>query len=248
MNPNMTRPLFFAGGSRGCLMIHGFTSSPFDLRPLSKHLHSCGFTVQEVLLPGHGTGFQDMAKYGWSDWLRAVEDGLAKLLNRCSSVWLLGFSMGGILAVLAASRNPVAGLVSISAPIWPQANRAKYAFIFKHFVKYTDLGKGPGQKIPSWRYQQVTLKSIDDLMQLIKLGKGALPKVYVPTLVVQGLDDQTVKPKSASFIYTKLGAETKELFFLPGDHLLLLESTHEKVCKRVSAFIFQIGGNSDGCR
>lgn len=248
VNPKLTQPLRLAGGNVGCLMVHGFTSCPADVRPLSKHLHRCGFSVHELLLPGHGTSFQDLAQYGWQDWLKAVESGLLELKSQCSSVWLAGFSMGGVLAILAASRHQVDGLVSISAPIWPRPKRTKYACILKYFQKYAQLGQPSEFRFPSWRYEQVAVKNIADLMHLIKLAKRALPAILVPTLVVQGEDDHTIEPRSAKSIFDALGTEDKELFFLGCGHMVLLEASSMEVSKKVSDFILiRTGGKENGC-
>lgn len=248
VNPKIIEPILLAGGDVGCLMIHGFTSCPADIRPLSKHLHSLGFTVHELLLPGHGTSYEDMVRYSWSDWIFAVETGLKSLLALCSKVWVVGSSMGGTLAALAASKYPVEGLVSIAAPIWPRPKRTRYAFILKYFQKYAQLGQRPQYKFPSWRYQQVAVKNIADLMHLIKLGKRALPRIKVPALVVQGDDDRTIMPKSANYIYDSLGSTDKELVFFSGGHMLLLEKGSKDVSKCISEFIlFRTGGSYLGC-
>jgi alpha-beta hydrolase superfamily lysophospholipase len=43
-------------GDRGaCLLIHGFTGTPWDVRPLGEALSAAGISVQAPRLPGHGT-------------------------------------------------------------------------------------------------------------------------------------------------------------------------------------------------
>lgn len=231
-------PLSLAGGGTGCLLIHGFTSCPLDVRPLTKHLHQHGYTVQEVLLPGHGTSYEDMAGYGAGDWLAAVEDQLAELQGRCPRVWLVGFSMGGTLAALAAARNPVQGLISLAAPIWPRPWRARYAGILQYFQKYAELGKAQELRFPSWRYQRVAVKNVADLNTLIRRAKAAYAGIEVPTLVVQGSADGTIEVRSAMYIYDKLSASDKELYIVEGGgHMLLLESASPQICSRVEQFI-----------
>lgn len=247
VNPEWIKPVYLRGGEVGCLTIHGFTSSPADIRPLSKYLHSRGFTIREVLLPGHGTSFQDMAKYGWSDWVGAVDHELTELKRQCRKVWVIGFSMGGTLAVLAASTG-VDGIVSISAPIWPRSKLAKYACFLKYFKRYSWLGERPQSQFPSWRYQWVALKNVADLMHLIKLGKRVLPDITVPALIVQGEEDRTVEPRSANYIFDALGSSDKELVFVSGGHMLLVEAQSKEVCCRISRFLeIRTGGEAHGC-
>jgi carboxylesterase len=249
MDPNLIKPLKLYGGRVGCLLIHGFTSCPLDLRPLTEHLHrDWGFTAHEILLPGHGTTFEDMARFGWADWIRACEKGLGELKKQCDQVWLIGFSMGGVLANIVASRHQVEGLVSISAPIWPQKKITKYAFLLKYFRKHVEMGKRPDFEVPSWRYNHVSMKSIADLSRLINECKQALSRVQVPALVVQGDSDRTVEPRSADYIFKALGSADKEFFFTSGGHMLLLESRRQEICCRISEFIkTRTGGISNGC-
>lgn len=239
-------PLSLAGGGTGCLLIHGFTSCPLDVRPLTKFLHQRGYTVQEVLLPGHGTSYEDLAGYGARDWLAAVEAQLAAMQRRCPQVWLVGFSMGGTLAALAAARNSVQGLISLAAPIWPRPWRARYAGVLQYFQKYAELGKGQELRFPSWRYQRVAVKSVADLNTLIRMAKATYAKIEIPTLVVQGSQDRTIEVRSANYIYNKLSAPKKELLMVEGGgHMLLLESASSYVCSRVKQFISsRTGGNS----
>ncbi len=50
-----TRPL-------GCLLVHGFTGAPDEMRPLGEALAAAGFPVRAVRLPGHGTSVDDLAR------------------------------------------------------------------------------------------------------------------------------------------------------------------------------------------
>lgn len=243
VSPAYRRPRFWPGDERGCLMIHGFTSSPADLRPLSEHLHRLGLTVQELLLPGHGLTPGEMARCHWRDWQQAVAEELARLAARCSQVWLLGFSMGGILALLTAATQETAGVVSISAPIWPRPWLTRYAFILQPFYRSVKLGEPRPCFYPFWRYQEVATKSIAGLMSLISAGKKSLGQVTVPVLVLQGRDDRTVNPASARYIYNRLGSAKKELRFFPGPHLLLLGENSSDIYRYISQFIMEAKGD-----
>lgn len=231
-------PLSLTGGSIGCLLVHGFTSCPLDIRPLTKFLYRRGFTVREVLLPGHGTSYQDMARFGGRDWLAAVETELAELQQQCTQVWLLGFSLGGILTAIVASRQRVQGLVCIAAPIWLRPKRTRYASFMQFFQKYAQMGNRQQYQFPSWRYEQVAVKNIVDLNNLIRRAKRTFAGIHVPSLVIQGNLDCTIQVRSANYIYNKLGASAKELFMVEGGaHMLLLEPVSAQVCAKVESFI-----------
>jgi carboxylesterase len=76
-------PASLAGGPDGVIVIHGFTGSPFSMRPLARAIAAAGYTVELPLLPGHGRSLDDMKPTGWSDWSGAVEGVYQDLAARC---------------------------------------------------------------------------------------------------------------------------------------------------------------------
>src|SRR5436309_331310 len=55
---------FSLPGSRplGCLLVHGFTGTPEEMRPLGEALAARGFPVHAVRLAGHGTDVAELAR------------------------------------------------------------------------------------------------------------------------------------------------------------------------------------------
>ncbi len=47
-------PFLLPGGSTGCVLVHGFTAMPGEMRWLGEDLASRGNTVVGIRLPGHG--------------------------------------------------------------------------------------------------------------------------------------------------------------------------------------------------
>src|SRR5688500_15240221 len=99
-----------AGGSIGCLLIHGLSGNPADLRPLADELVTRGFTLHVPLLPGHGPSPEGTGRATAQDWQRAVAQAHDALAQSCEHVVLAGHSMGGLLAIGDASRRAPAGL------------------------------------------------------------------------------------------------------------------------------------------
>ncbi|NLK52151.1 MAG: alpha/beta fold hydrolase [Syntrophomonadaceae bacterium] len=101
-------PYFFSKGDIGCLLIHGFTGSPPELLPLGEYLVDQGCTVLAPLLAGHGTSAEDLARTRWTDWLKSAMIGLDRLrAEPVKQVYLIGLSMGGLLALLLAVNQSI---------------------------------------------------------------------------------------------------------------------------------------------
>ena len=110
-------PFFYKQGNVGCLLIHGFTGYPEEMRGLGQYLAQKGITALGVKLPGHGTKPEDLAGVTWLDWINEVHQTYTQLTQICDKVFVAGFSMGGTLALHLASHAPVAGVISMSAPV-----------------------------------------------------------------------------------------------------------------------------------
>jgi carboxylesterase len=107
-------------GSRplGCLLLHGFTATPEEVRPLGDALARAGFPVRAPRLAGHATTPDDLARTGWRDWVASAEDALAALRAEASRTAIAGASLGSLLALLLAARHPhdVATVVCCATP------------------------------------------------------------------------------------------------------------------------------------
>ena len=98
-------PFVYEAGEIGCLMVHGFTSTPFEMRRLGVYLSERGITAAGMLLAGHGTSPEDLAKTGWHDWVVSVNEALDEMLNRCKRVYLAGLSLGAALTLYTAAQR-----------------------------------------------------------------------------------------------------------------------------------------------
>ncbi|MCY7518237.1 alpha/beta fold hydrolase, partial [Bacillus safensis] len=99
----------------GCLCIHGFTGAPYEVEPLAQYLkQTADWEVQSVTLPGHGDELQ-LKGILYQEWIATAELELLSLYRTCDTVYLIGFSMGGMIASYLAAKYPVARLVLLSA-------------------------------------------------------------------------------------------------------------------------------------
>ena len=63
---------FNKGSKRGAYLIHGFTSSTYELLDLAKFLSKNGFYVKLDNLPGHGTTVDDCNNTQYAEWIDHV--------------------------------------------------------------------------------------------------------------------------------------------------------------------------------
>src|ERR1051325_4159840 len=119
-DPQSTEPFFWRAGPIGCLLIHGLTSTPFEMRALGEQLHAAGCTVSGVRLAGHGTRLDDLEKCSRKDWYASAEQGLMQLADaHCSMTIAIGSSLGSLLCLrlAAAHRELISALVLLSTAL-----------------------------------------------------------------------------------------------------------------------------------
>lgn len=105
------------GGQGAALLVHGFPGTPAEMRELGEALHRQGWTVRLMRLPGHGCGYRSLLQTRAPEWEQAVIEELAILKYTHKPVLLVGYSLGGGLAVPAAAEGRPAGLILL-APFW----------------------------------------------------------------------------------------------------------------------------------
>ena len=255
-----SEPFFFPGSGTGLLLIHGFTGSPSEMRFLGERLSAQGFTVKAILLAGHGSVPEELAKKRWEDWLRDGKDGVAELRRFCNKVVAIGLSMGGLLALELAAGGLVDGVVSLNAPMVLMDWRTRLVGLAKPFVHYVEKavarqdGEGPSasydgassqrQEGPErFHYTKIPLAALDSLNKAIPKVRKRLGRITCPALVMQSTKDQTVHPKSAQILSRGLGNTKPEVvYWRNSGHILTLGPEREAVALEITRFVRQIEG------
>lgn len=97
-NPHLEGHTFtWEAGPVGVLLLHGFTATTSEVRPLARLLLEGGYTVSGPLLPGFGTTPEEANRVRWGNWVEAASLAYQELAGRCSTVFVGGESMGGLL-------------------------------------------------------------------------------------------------------------------------------------------------------
>ncbi len=237
-------PFFLEGGATGILLIHGFTGSPPEMRLLGDYLHRRGFTVSAPLLPGHGTSVQDMNRCTWRDWVGHAGGKLADLQARCERVFVGGFSMGSLIALyLAAHHSELSGVI-LYAPATLIADRRLYLTpVLKYLIPAmpksgeSDL-TDPEAHLRFWSYDEHPLAATHELLKLSHRARWLLPRVTCPLLIMYGIHDRSIHPRSPRYTYERAGSADKELVaFTNSGHGLVVDSEWEAVARKTFEFI-----------
>lgn len=239
-------PFFIPGGDIGCLLVHGFTGTPKEMRMLADSLAQEDYTILAPRLAGHATRVEDITRSHWEDWLSSVEDAI-NLLKGCTRTQvIMGLSMGGILALIAAARYDLAGVISFSTPCsLPGDPRAKYLPVLKYFIRKVPKGK------PDWRnleaakdhahYPYYPTTAILQLKELIDVMQTELVNVKIPALFVQSRADQGIPAESLDTLFAQVSSTDKHKLWVENSgHVIIREPERDLIFAEVKTFVKRI--------
>jgi len=245
-------PFFFPGepSRPGCLLIHGFTGAPKEMRWLGEYLSRRGFSSLGIRLAGHATRPEDMIRSRYTDWMASVEDGYNLLRGVTHRIYLVGLSMGGVLSLLMSTKMDVAGVVAMSTPYrLPYDYPAWLMRLVSNCVAYQPKSKDDSGS--DWfdrdayaehiSYPRNPVRSGAEMQSLIAEMRTLLPKVKVPVLLIHSKNDTNVLPENMEHIYAALGTSDKTKLYITGaGHVVTRDAARDQVFEAADAFIRRI--------
>ncbi len=195
--------------------MHGFTGTPWDVRPLGEALAAGGFRVRGLRLPGHGTTPQAMLEAGAADWLAACEEGLAAF--REPRVAVVGLSVGALLVIILGARHPdrvqaVVGLapavrfkdaltrgLRMARPLLAVAERL-HPWVHKSTTDLLDpAARAAAPVLAAW-----PLRRLRDVWDVQDLARASAGKVQAPVLLAVARHDHVVDGRGAKELARRL--------------------------------------------
>jgi carboxylesterase len=231
----------------GVLLLHGFTATPAEVRPLGQFLHARGFTVAGPLLAGHGTTPQDLNRTRWQDWVQDAEASYRKLMARCDTVFLGGESMGGLLALYLAAEHPQsAGVLAYAPALVTGPSIGPYLLpVLAPFIPLLIKPRRPLILADErWQgYPVNPLRAVGQLFRLQRLVRRRLPIIRQPVLIVQGRLDEVVHPCVPDQVYQAVKSTLKEVHWMANSHhCVLLDGEWERAAQLTLDFIQKVVG------
>ena len=229
----------------GIYLIHGFSGTTYELKILARALKKGGHHVVLNNLPGHGTTVEDCNKYTYHDWLNYSKMELAKLVSTSDSVFIVGCSMGAVIALYLASLFPINGVI-VGAPVI----KFKLSFstnylntIFCRLLKKRDkkltFPKEIRDTIQFYGYDYYPLIALNEFRKMNKMVLKKLEGIKSPTLIMHSIKDKVSIRENVDIIKSKINSEHSEFLNLKHAHHNLFDTNQETkiINDRVLAFI-----------
>ena len=250
-------PFALGDGPDACLLLHGLTGSPAEMRPVGDALAAAGFRAVAPLLPGHGTTPEDLYKTTRADLAVAAQTALLSLAG-ARRIFLCGLSVGGLLSIGLAARSWVReGLPDFSAIalLAPAIDFAGTTWLFAHVIGRLpalplilgkgarDVSGGPDErKKVDASYTAIPMRWGAELRLLSEETQKLAPRVHAPALLLHGALDRTIAASGSRRLARMLGSSQVEVRVLPrSGHVLPLDVESAEVCRDIVSFFQGVG-------
>lgn len=235
------------------LLFHGFTGSPYDLRPVAHYLYNLGFFVRVPLLLGHGTTVADLSQVKKEEWLSLGRFEIAQL-DESRPIILGGLSMGALIALILADACPRLDALILLSPalrlnfLADCTVAAVHQGLLKKSASIKKLSGGsdildPKAKAACPSYKEMPIEALLEFAALLKPAENAFSLIKAPIFYAFGLLDGAIDikksrniiiEKSASFISGKIYSNSK--------HVISLDYDKENLCTDLGLFLHTVPG------
>ncbi|WP_455801181.1 alpha/beta hydrolase [Amedibacillus sp. YH-ame6] len=216
------------------------TLTPETLPPVVVTIHGYGrrrkHEYDNFVLWGQKDGFEiiqfdmydlfDETDCDWMHWVAKAKEVLDSYKQSGRDIYLVGFSMGGVIASYLANVTPVKKLILL-APAFQYMNMDMITdVIVKSATSFMSNEKKEEIPIPRAFYGAFT--------DLIKNLKKYISSVECPVLLLHGDQDEVISPKSSLYAYDKIPHARKKLVYLHGGHhRLFMDETVNWECYQI---------------
>lgn len=214
---------------KGILLIHGFGGSRRELKALYDFIKCDNYKIEMPVLAGHENTRRELSKATYKQWLDSAEHAYKRLCEECDDITVVGFSMGGLIAVNLYKKYKFNKLVLVNTPVYyfnpPRIVNNLRKDFKRYFTHYSQV------------FSSRPLHSLIEFQKLLSKTKPMFKTIDGNTLVIQVQDDDTVNASSGEYIYKRLRG--KKQFIKPecGGHVIFNSECAEEIAKEIDDFI-----------
>src|SRR5699024_8149954 len=173
-------------------------------------------------------------------WLSDAVESLVILKEMCEKIYVIGFSICGMIVTYLASNYQIYCLVLLYT--------ARRYLSFRHLSTYIRDGneagvKGELKERPLYQHYKYKLDVVPftaniEFMKLVNKTKAYLKHVTTSVFIAQGQRDALVPSKTAYYLHEEISSEDKEVvFFERSNHLICLGNDQDVLNVMIYRFL-----------
>jgi carboxylesterase len=233
--------------SIACLLLHGFTGSPAEMEGLANFLRDQGCAVAVPTLPGHATQPDDLRNVPYQKWIEMSEYAFDDLRQAYSTIFVIGQSMGGSLALHLAAHHQFAGVVTLAAALRLPLSLEIASYVLAPFVpvRYKRNGSDVNDhngKAQLKNYDRYPMSAVRQLMRLLRQVRAELPAVTTPILAIHSPSDHVVPFDNLGLLMRKIKSPVREQMVVENSyHVLTVDYDRQIIFDKIRTFITKHG-------
>lgn len=210
--------------------VHGFgVRRTIEFDPLKKYFEDKGHEVICLDLFNQ----EDEKDNDPKQWFDRAEQGLKQLIAQERKVWLVGFSMGGVIASKLATLYPVQRVVLL-APAFVYVTLKTVINVAEKVARSVTNKPKPVQS----EYPALPDHFTFTFRNIVAMCKDSIVELDCPVLFLHGSSDETIPVRSSENAYAKVTHPNKLLLvFEEVNHRLLDDELHNQdILKIIECF------------
>lgn len=216
---------------KAILLIHGFAGGCYDYGDFANDLESYkNFDVYAFTLPGHDKLI--IKKVSKDDWLKSAEIEIEKIISKgYKTIYIIGHSMGGIIATHIASKYKEVKKLVLAAPAFKYFTfKNNKLDIIQSIKKVPSLFRDYNIDVVLSRILKVPIATIKEFILLAESHINDIKKIEIPTLIIHGIKDEIVGTDSVNHVYDNISSKSVTLIeFNNLTHDLFINNRYEEV-------------------
>ena len=190
---------------KAILLIHGFAGGAYDYGDLPNDLELINnYKVFTYTLPGHNKSIiNNVTK---EDWIKKSEYQIEKIINHgYKDIYVIGHSMGGVIASYLASRYKEVKKLVLAAPAFQYFKFENNKINILESIKVVpNLFKDYDKAEVISRIFKVPVSTIREFTSLVKEHHDDIKNIKCPTLIIHGTKDEIVPNSSTLYVYDNI--------------------------------------------
>lgn len=219
--------------------LHGFSGMAHELYSALDAITQLGMTAAAPLLPRHGyaeseTQHREFALLNRDELLEAARQEIAIARQSHDRVGVMGFSMGGAIALALAAE----GLVDACVAVAPALRLPLKAEILIPLLGWADfeIDAHPTESFYFPKYEFHHARSLRALWRLAALARERLPQIHIPLQVIHSQSDRTIPARVVDLIERQVPGTVETAWFNQSGHIMLRDRCSAEVAKTLAEF------------